>query len=189
MRIDFKGYSHRHDEWKDYTVPGIVSTNFPIVKLEKLEKPSSETLGERTRILLSTLRLEIKRRLLSTRRDDPDVRLELPIDEAVFCEAFGRLRTLLRLRGRTIHKIRQNSELDKTLGTRWQVRMKNEMGDFEQVKNGSVEFWLNERPPLNDFAPARGKLFPCKLEQGPVLVFTFVRDTGNLRKYLERFPM
>ena len=63
------------------------------------------------------------------------------------------------------------------------------MGDFEQVKNGSVEFWLNERPPLNDFAPAGRKLVPCELEQGPVLVFTFVQDTGNLRQYLERFPM
>ena len=46
MQIHFKGYSHRHDEWKDYTDPGIVSTNFPIVKLEKLEKPSPETLRE-----------------------------------------------------------------------------------------------------------------------------------------------
>ena len=95
MRIHFKGYSHRYDEWKDYTDSGIVSTNFPIVKLEKLEKPSSETLGERTRILLSTLHLEIKRRLLSTRTDDPDVRLELPIDEDVFCEAFGSMTRFL----------------------------------------------------------------------------------------------
>ena len=101
-----------------------------------------------------------KRRLLSVRRDDPDVRLELPIDEDIFYKVFGSLGRLSKSRGRTVHRITENSQLDSILGTRWSVRIKNEMGDFEAVRIGSVEYYLYERPPISDFAPARGEIIP-----------------------------
>ena len=136
--------------------PEVNSMNFPVSKFVKMEKPSEESFGERSRKLQSTLSLEIKRRLLSVQWDDPDVRLELPIDEDIFYKVFGSLGRLSKSRGRTVHRITENSQLDSILGTRWSVRIKNEMGDFEAVRNGSVEYYLYERPPISDFAPAGG---------------------------------
>ena len=185
MRLHLKGYSKNHDEWRDIEN----NEDFPIVKLEELEKPSEDTLGERSRVLQTTLYLEIKRKLLSVRRDDPEVRFELPIDEDVFHHVLGKLGKTVYKRGKTVYQVEDNSEMDTVLGTRWAVRVKNKMGDFESVKHGTVEYWLHQRPPLNDFVPIGGKFFPYKLEQGPVLVFTFVRDTGNLRQYKEQFVM
>ena len=92
-------------------------------------------------------------------------------------------------RGKTVHKIRDNSILSELLGKRWAVRTKNEMGDFEAVRNGTLEYRLHRRPPVNDFDPIGGKFFPSKLEQNPLLVLTFVWDTGNLRQYKELFQL
>ena len=89
MKLHFKGYSTKHDEWR-----GLKDTstgNFPAVMLEKLENSSEETLGERSRKLQTTLYLEIKRKLQSVRRDDPEVRLEIPIEEDVFDNLLGKL--------------------------------------------------------------------------------------------------
>ena len=137
MKLHFKGYSHRYDEWRDYpdvADPEVNSMNFSVSKFVKLEKPSEESFGERSRKLQSTLSLEIKRRLLSVRRDDPDVRLELPIDEDIFYKVFGSLGRLSKSRGRTVHRIIENSQLDSILETLWSVRIKNEMGTLKQLE-------------------------------------------------------
>ena len=47
MRLHFKGYSKSHDEWRDIVIEN--NEDFPVVKLEKLEKPSEDTLGDRSR--------------------------------------------------------------------------------------------------------------------------------------------
>ena len=108
----------------------------------------------------------------------------------IFYKVFGSLGRLSKSIGRTIHRITENSQPDSILGTRWSVRIKNEMGDFEGVRNGSVEYYLYERPPISDFAPAgAGKFFPCQLKQEPLLICKFVRDTGCHRQYLECFPL
>ena len=148
-----------------------------------------ETLCEHSKKLQTTLYLEIKRKLQSVRRDDPEVRLEIPIEEDVFDNLLGKLGNIVTRRGKTVHQIRDNSILTELLGKRWAVRTKNEMGDFEAVQNGTLEYWLHRRLPLNDFVPVSGKFFPSKLEQDPLLVLTFVRDTGNLRQYKEFFQL
>ena len=49
MKLHFKGYSTRNDEWRDLKDTG--TGKFPVVMLEKLEASSEETLGERSRKL------------------------------------------------------------------------------------------------------------------------------------------
>ena len=110
MTLHFKGYSKSHDEWRDIEN----NEDFPIVKLEK---PSEDTLGERSRVLQTTLYLEIKRKLLSVRRDDPEVRFELPIDEDVFHHLLGKLGKTVYKRGKTVYQVEDNSEMDTVLGT------------------------------------------------------------------------
>ena len=80
--------------------------------MEKLKKPSKDISGERSRLLQTTLYLEIKRKLLSVQRDDPEVRFELPIDEDVFHHVLGKLGKTVYKREKTVHQVEDDSELD-----------------------------------------------------------------------------
>ena len=77
--IHFKGYGDEYDGWRPYT-----PETFPIVRFQPLMLPSPETLNERFSLLSQRLRLEIKKRLRTWRRDDPDVRIEMEIDRDCF---------------------------------------------------------------------------------------------------------
>ena len=166
-KLHFKGYSTRHDEWRDLKETS--AGNFPVVMLEKLETSSEETLGERSRKLQTTLYLKIKRKLKSVRRDDPEVRLEIPFpsklsntcssitEEHVFDNLLGKLGNIVTRRGKIVHQIRDNSILSELLGKCWALRTKNGMGDIKAVRNGTLEYQLHRKPPLNNFAPIGGK--------------------------------
>ena len=54
------------------------------LRFQPLMLPSPETLNERFSLLSQRLRLEIKKRLRTWRRDDPDVRIEMEIDRDCF---------------------------------------------------------------------------------------------------------
>ncbi len=69
-----------------------------------------------------------------------------------------------------------NSVLDFVFGKIWNIRVKNMLGDFSSVFDGTVEFWLLVRQPISDYFPCGSKFFPYKIEQSPVFVFTFVRQ-------------
>ena len=116
MKLYFKGYSTRYDEWRD--LEDTSTRNFPVVMLKKLEKSSEETLSECSRKLHTTLYLEIKRKLQSVGRDDPEVRLEIPIEEDVFDNLLGKLGNIVTRRGKTVHQTTDNSILSELLGKR-----------------------------------------------------------------------
>ena len=44
MRLLLKGYHRSHDEWRDISENN--NEDFSVIKFEKLEKPSEDTLGE-----------------------------------------------------------------------------------------------------------------------------------------------
>eukprot|EP00112_Aurelia_sp_Birch-Aquarium-sp1_P026798 Seg9737.1 transcript_id=Seg9737.1/GoldUCD/mRNA.D3Y31 product="hypothetical protein" protein_id=Seg9737.1/GoldUCD/D3Y31 len=182
VKVHFIGWPDKCDEWQSYN-ENHESGEFPVVKLQKLDPPSKESLLERCREFSSSLHLEIKKKLKADRKEDPEIRIELPIDKDVFEEVFSHLGKSKTKRGRSCTNIENNRELDETLGKRWNVRFRNSNGDFCKVCEGTVNFWLLIRNPLSDFMPIGGKLFPSKIEQKPCLVFTFTRGTGNRRMF------
>ena len=68
VKIHYSGYPSKYDEWRPYT-----EESFPVVKLERLQEPSRETLKERVLFFSGRLGREIKKMLRSHRRDDPDI--------------------------------------------------------------------------------------------------------------------
>ena len=70
VKIHFKGYSEKFDEWRPWN-----KNNMPLIRLE---------LSDDERVYR-----EIKRKLYSGGRDDPVVRTEIQVDEAVFDESLG----------------------------------------------------------------------------------------------------
>ena len=101
-----------------------------------------------------------KKKLRSHRRDDPDIRIELPVDRGVY---FSSLDTLgykvLKKSGREVNKVDDHQFLNDIFGAKWDFRVVNRNGDFEYVKEKSVEFWLAEREPTEQFELIGGTFF------------------------------
>ena len=79
VRISILGFSEDTDEWRDNG-----DDLFPFVRLEKAYVPQEISLEDRKNSLYSQLYREVKRKLWSGRRDDPDIRIELNMDPDVF---------------------------------------------------------------------------------------------------------
>ena len=129
-----------------------------------------------------------KKKLRSHRRDDPDIRIELPVDRDVYFSSLGTLGyKVLKKSGREVNKVDDHKFLNDIFGAKWDFRVVNRNGDFEYVKEKSVEFWLAEREPIEQFELIGGKFFESRLEQEPIVVFTFVAKTGNKRQFFNKF--
>jgi len=85
VKIHFTGYSSKHDEWRPYE-----EDTLPVIRFERMTKPLEMSVTERLQNFYERLYREIKRSLYSGRRDDPDVRIEVPVDEDVFNEGLGK---------------------------------------------------------------------------------------------------
>jgi len=82
MKIHFKGYDEKYDEWRDLDSDD--KENFPVVHFHRVLNGDGRSLAERFVLFLERLRLEIKRNLKSGRKDDPNVRITLEIQADVF---------------------------------------------------------------------------------------------------------
>ena len=85
FKLHFVGYADSDDQWQTFT-----EDELPVLRRIKPFEFSRETLEERTEAFKSALYTELKKRLLpTTRKDDPAVRVELPVQrdvyESVFC--------------------------------------------------------------------------------------------------------
>ena len=180
-RVHYVGYGQEYDEWKPLS--DLKTGDFPVVKFERLKQPDPATIKERSERFCMRLYLEIKRKLRSHRKDDPNIRIQLEMEQDVFKE-FDNVGVPINKNTRNIV---HNNDLEKFLGKRWDVRISNNCGDFERVVEGSVRFWKYERPPLDDFFSIGEKFFPYKIEQEPLFVFSFVRETGNSKQYFKHF--
>ena len=54
-----------------------------------MSQPTDVSLEERIQCFHERLKREIKRKLFSGRKDDPEVGIEIPVDEDVFNEGIG----------------------------------------------------------------------------------------------------
>ena len=85
-------------------------------KYEKLLTPPAESIDERSKAFFILLRGEIKKKLRPGRRDDPDVRTEVPIDRDVFFVYFSKLGVGKGTERRNYGVIRKSSYMEKYLG-------------------------------------------------------------------------
>ena len=74
-------------------------------------------------------------------RDDPEIRIEANVDPDVFDRGVGKVVKGIQIRGKKVHTIKDNAELDHILGLRWNERIFNENGEYAYVVNGTVKYW------------------------------------------------
>ena len=87
FKIHFVGFGNQFDEWRDFSTSG---GQFPFVRLEKSFVLGEESLEDRRHIFHGHLYRAIKRKMWSSRREDPEVRIELLIEPDVFSCDLGR---------------------------------------------------------------------------------------------------
>ena len=122
----------------------------------------------------------------SSRREDPEVRIELPIGPDVFSCDLGRATKSNFQRGKKVYHVQNNRLLDDILGSKWDERIFNSYGDFAFVENGTARYWITKKTPVKEHKYVGGKLVKSEIEDTSILVFTFVRGDGNRRSYMER---
>ena len=83
---------------------------------EKVPVVSGESMNDRSEILRSTLYGEIKKKLHSS-KDDPQVRIEIDVEEDVYSNVLGSLSTkAVKERVRLVQYVGSNRVFDKVLG-------------------------------------------------------------------------
>lgn len=181
VRIHYKGYSDKYDEWRPY---GGEDGYFPFVRQEKVPDMTDESGSDRGKLLINKLRRETKRKLYSSRKEDPNVRIEIDVYEDVYCAILANLTNGVMERGRLVYHLPSNRLLDSILGPKWDKRIFNCNGDFAYVVEGTVKFWLGKKSPITEYKIiGNGKLLTCVIEDTTQLVFTFVRGDGNRFQY------
>ena len=89
------GYSEDWDEWKS-------CDEFRVGRMEHRFQPDSSSLSDRVSTFFTHLRRKIKFSLFSSKREDPDVRIEEPIDMDIY-EQFLKSQGVTRtIRGRLL---------------------------------------------------------------------------------------
>ena len=98
---------------------------------------------------------EIKRKLYSGRKEDPEVRIELSLEEDVFQEGMAVAGSKHMERNREVYRLRSN---DSCLGVKWDERIMNENGDFAFVITGTVRYWIKRKAPIVEYRLIGGKI-------------------------------
>ena len=171
VKLHFKGYSEKYDEWRPYD-----EMKLPVIWFEQMSKPTDASFDDR-------LHREIKRKLYSGRREDPEVRIEVPCDEDVFSRSIAMVAFKSTERNKVIYRLHSNEKLDECIGLKWSERIMNENGDFAFVVPGTVRFWLASRNPIVEFKLIGDKYIRSEIDDGHQVVFTFVRGDSNRKGY------
>jgi len=183
IKVHYVGWDAKYDEWKNCQ-----GSDFPLVKYERLKLPTPETIYQRSEMFCQTLSLEIKRHLCFGWKDNPEVRIELKIDEDVYLQTFKNFGMPVKRASRKGEmRVMNNRALDEYMGMHWDRRLQNKLGDCSFVAAGTVRFWFRRKKPLQDYFEIGRTFLPYEVEQEPVLVFTFVRERGNRNCYEKMF--
>lgn len=155
------------------------------MRQEKVPVVSEESVSDRSDILRSKLYREIKKKLHSSKKDDPQIRIEIDAQEDAYNNVLGSLSTkAANERGRFVQYMESNLLLDDVLGINWDKRIFNCNGDFAYVVDGTVKFCLARKSPIVEYKfVGHGKLLKSVIEDTTQVVFTFVRGDGNKHQY------
>ena len=102
LKIHYVGYSSRFDEWRPFGEDE-GSEYFPFVRKEKLFIPSENSLVDRTQTFHGQISREIKKKLWSGRREDPEISIDLNVDQDVFMEGLGSALPGIIQRGKMVY--------------------------------------------------------------------------------------
>ena len=153
IKIHFKGYHDRYDEWR------------PVARLERIFIASCESIEGHKEKFFDRLYRQIKRALYSGRKEDPEVRIELPINEDIFRAGISLSGIIKSERGKEVYRILSNRDLDNCLNFKWDERIQNENGDFAYVVPGTVKFWIIKRAPIVEYKLIGGKSIRSEIEE------------------------
>lgn len=171
VKIHYIDYSSRYDEWR----------------------PSSDIIDKRTLVMnedSGSLRLHdelasrIKSNLSSSRKNSPEVKIEMPFDKGLYDSSASlkaKGREIEVVRGVTHYSISSYSDLIPILGKNWQLRGINEAGDCCYVILETVRFYLRRRRLQVEYIPDLASEHGTRRiekEQGYLLVFMFIRGDG-----------
>ena len=175
VKVHYTGYGNEYDEWKEKSEIVYSKPSFPP---DDPNQPISP---------LTELACAIKKKLVTSRSEDPDVRIQISCDPASFKSIQDR--SVTKCHGR--YGIANYHDLDDLLGERWYYRIANPIGDFSYIIIETLNFHLHTSRPILDYeveTSTNGSLTfnPVYIEQTSSIVCSFVRGDGN-RKKLEEF--
>ena len=182
MKIHYVGYSTCFDEWRPFGADG-GSGYFPFVRSEKLFIPSENSLEDRKQSFHGQLVREIKKKLWSGRREDPDINIDLTVDQDVFMEGLGSVLPGVLQTGKMVYQLVSNRVLDSYLGLKWDERILNPAGDFAYVISGTIKYWLGQRSPIIEYKLIGEQYARTEVENSYFITFQFVRGDGNRNNY------
>ena len=172
VRIHYVGYSAKFDEWRPLN--DLVTTVATSVVEESREKFNFNT----------ELLFKLKSSLVSQRRSNPAVKIEMTFDKRVFDEGLkimGYLKN--RKRGIDHYAIHNFSDVDSVFGRNWHYRGLNESGDFCYVICETVDFYLYKKRPMIQYINQQGMPTKVSVPRGYNLVFKFVRGDGTASQF------
>ena len=118
------------------------SEYFPFLRAERLFVPTDESIEDRTQSFYGQISREIKRKLWSGHREDPEIRIDINVDHDVFMRGLGNIPGFME-RGRMVFRVEKNRVLDLLFGQKWDERILNLNGDFAYVmeRNCKILAW------------------------------------------------
>ena len=138
VKVHYTGYSRHFDEWnpKEEVV---------------LNRPNFQKSTEQEWSAITELACSIKKPLLPSRSEDPEVWIQIPCDGVTF--------QLLQSKGIAVgakvqtgssqkYTISSYSDFDELLSQRWHIQVVNPVGDFSYVILKTVCFYLTKHRPI-----------------------------------------
>ena len=169
VRVHYVGYSSKFDEWKP--CDDVVTTELSAFVDEKYD-------------FNRELAFKLKSSLVSQRRSNPLVKIEMSFDKRAFDEGLKILGQLKHYnRGIDHYTICSYSDLDSLFGKNWHYRGLNKQGDFCYVICKTVDFYLYKKRPLVEYIDQGGVPTKVSLPRGFTLVFKFVRGDGTAAQF------
>ena len=126
---------------------------------------------------------EIKKKLWSGRREDPEINIGLNVDKVVFMEDLGSVLPGIIQRGKMVYQVKSNRMLDPFLGMNWDERILNPAGDFVYViplRNSKV---MGRRNPITEYKIIGEQYIKSKTENSYFIAIQFVRGDGNRNNF------
>ena len=167
VKVHYIGYGSEYDEWKEESEVVYSKSSFPLDDENQSISPLTE------------LTCAMKKKLLPSRSEDPDVRIQISCDVASLklIQERGIMRT--NCHGR--YGISNYHDLDDIFGERWYYRIANHTGDFSYVV---VQFHLCKSRPILDYEVETGtdgalRFNPVFIEQSSSIVLSFVPGDGK----------
>ena len=183
VKVHYVGYGNEFDEWRPRVEIVLNKPSFSHQTTVEHAEPTSP---------LTNLACCILKRLMPSRSESPDVRIQVPCDATTFkdLEEKGTLIGNRSAQGAGLarrYTIVSYAHLDDLFGQQWHFRVVNTVGDFSYVILKTVVFYLV--PILKHEVKKEDggtlKFIPMYVEQPTFVVFSFVRGDGNRHKLLD----